>query len=109
MKEETIKNRIDRNIEDLLVNMSIQECINNLKSIKDRFANKIESTENTGQAREKYIKIYIDHTSKRINNLHKTNSRKQFKLLLYKEKLTNKQYQPITTSQKYRKIALSES
>ena len=106
MKEDTIKGRIDRNIEDLLVHMTTNECIEKLNKIKHNFSDKITNN-NESTARERYIRIYVDHTDKRIHQLSTMKNKGEFKKLLYKEKLQNKEHVPNTYSHKYKTLTLN--
>ena len=108
MKDETIKGRIDRNITDLLVHMSISECIEKLTTIRNNFKAKI-STETTSSVRDKYIQIYVNHTENRINLLRKFSHKTEFTLQLFKEKLSSAKHIPNTYSNKYKLLAISES
>ena len=108
MKEETITGRIDRNITDLLVHMSITECIEKLTNIRNNFNGKV-STSTSSSIRDKYIKIYVNHTEHRINQLIKFRHKHEFTLQLFKEKLSSSQHIPNTYSQKYKLLAISES
>jgi len=108
MKEETITGRIDRNITDLLVHMSIIECIEKLTNIRNNFNGKI-TTDSTSTVRDKYIKIYVNHTEHRINQLKRFNHKQEFNLQLFKEKLSSSRHIPNTYSQKYKSLAISES
>lgn len=106
MKEFTIKGRIDRNIEDLLVHMTTNECIDKLNKIKNNFSDKI--TNNTeSNVRERYIRIYVEHTEFRIQQLSTMKSKGDFKTLIYKEKLQNKEHVPNTYSHKYKTLTLN--
>lgn len=108
MKDETIKGRIDRNITDLLVHMSISECIEKLTTIRNNFTGKI-SQDLTNTVRTKYIQIYVSHTEQRINQLRKFNHKKEFTLQLFKEKLSSEKHIPNIYSNKYKLLANSES
>jgi hypothetical protein len=116
MKIEFIQNRIDNNILSLLENLSIRDCIQNLTDIQTRFQQKvqgkydqIESILKIESARERYTWIYIQHTKQRIKQLEKIDNLKDFKLILYREKLTKQNSVPIVHSIKYRNISLTES
>ena len=108
MKEETIKGRIDRNITDLLVHMSISECIEKLTKIRNNFKGKIP-VETTSSIRAKYIQIYVTHTENRIKLLKEARHKNDFKLQLFKEKLSSNKHIPIIYSNKYKLLAISES
>lgn len=108
MKEETITGRIDRNITDLLVHMSIIECIEKLTHIRNNFSGKV-STVTSSTVRDKYIKIYVNHTEHRINQLKRFHHKQEFTLQLFKEKLSSSRHIPNTYSQKYKLLAISES
>jgi len=101
MREELIKERIDRNILDLLTNMKITECINKLNQIVTNFETKNQEI-NDSITRKKYINIYIEHTKKRIETLHDTSNRHEFKRKLYRETLQNSEHKPTCISNKYR-------
>ncbi len=116
MKIEIIQTRIDNNILSLLENQSIRDCIKNLTDIQNRFQQKVtgkydqnESILKIESARERYTWIYIQHTAQRIKQLRKIENIQDFKLILYREKLTNQNSIPIVHSIKYRNIALTES
>jgi len=101
MREELIKERIDRNILDLLTNMKITECINKLNQIVTNFETKNQEI-NDSITRKKYINIYIEHTKKRIEILQGTDNRQDFKKRLYRETLQNSDHRPTYISHKYR-------
>jgi len=116
MKIEMIHNRIDTNILSLLQNMSIEECIQNLQTIKHKLQFQTEKTYSNidevlkiNSARERYTWMYILHTDKRITLLKKLKLKKDFKKVLYKEKLMTVKHIPIVHSLKYKIIAMSES
>lgn len=116
MKTETITNRIDRNITDLLVNMSVSDCIENLNNIQERFSSRLEKVENNlteilkiQDSRTRYTNIYVYHTKKRIKDLSKIVRKEEFRQILFKENLQNEKHIPNYYSTKYKLIALSES
>jgi len=116
MKTENIQNRIDSNILSLLENQSLSECQDHLfriqNNLKSRVISECESINEALKietARERYTWIYILHTKKRIKDLSTMNYKREFKKLLFKERLQNEQKIPINYSSKYRLIAITES
>lgn len=116
MKAELIHNRIDTNILSLLQNMSIDECIQNLQTIKHNLQSKTENTYSNledvlkiNSSRERYTWMYILHTEVRISLLKQLNGKQDFKKVLYKEKLMTEKHIPIVHSLKYKIIAMTES
>lgn len=111
-----IHTRIDTNILSLLQNMSIDECIHNLQTIKHKLLSKTDKTYSNidevlkiNSARERYTWMYILHTDERITLLKQLKLKQDFKKVLYKEKLMTSKHIPIVHSLKYKIIAMSES
>lgn len=110
MKRETIINRIDQNIMNLLNTVSTEECTELLQQILQKFKTKQnERKTNETSIRDKYVQIYTEHTEQRIREIrtNKINNTREFKKHLFIEKLKRKVNDTQNNSTKYRNLSIT--